>query len=206
MQHVNREMRAPPKRTESEALFERFCNDHRLNWEAIPTGQAKTPDYRLYFGGTSIAVEIEQIESTAGFDSEAVSRRTVGAHVRRKINAARGQVRAAADGGIPAILLIHNTIDPLQLFGTEPHDFICAMYGELTVRLIEGANAESFHGLNAKLRPDTKTYFSGVGHLKRVGEAAEVTVFENVYGENRLPFAVMPSCIGVVRVEVEHAA
>lgn len=206
MQHVNHEMPAPGNRTESEALFERFCEQHRLSWEPVPTGDTKTPDYRVHFGAHSIAVEIEQIESLSGFNPGGVHSRTVGSHLRKKIDAARRQMRAAAAEGLPTVLLVHNTIDPLQLFGTETHDFISAMYGELTVRLVNGRAAGSFHGLNAKLRPDTKIYFSGVGHLKRAGDSAEITIFENVFAEHKLPFNAVPSCINVVRVEVEHAA
>lgn len=191
---------------ESEALFEQFCRRHALAWAPVPTGAEKTPDYRLQFGEHVVFVEVEQIEGRSGFEPSGVSTRTVGAHVRNKINEARRQIKAAAKNDHPAILLIHNTVDPLQLFGTESHDFICAMYGELTVRLINGRSAPSFHGRNAKLRHDSNVSFSGVGHLKRTTAGAEVTVFENVYARHPLPFAALPPCIEVVRVEIEHAA
>ena len=151
-------------------------------------------------------VEIEQIESQGGLNPGGVSSRTVGSHVRHKISEARKQLKTASETGLPAILLIHNTVDPLQAFGTETHDFICAMYGELTVRLTNGRSSGSFHGRNAKIRQDANTSFSGVGHLKRVADGAEVTVFENVYAKCPLPFDVLPPCIELVRIEVEHAA
>lgn len=194
------------RKTESEALFERFCGQHRLDWTPIPAGSGKTPDYRLQFQGCTVLVEIEQIESRTGFHSSGASSRTVGSHVRHKISEARKQLKTASEAGLPAILLIHNTVDPWQTFGTEDHDFVCAMYGELTVRLTNGRATDSFHGRNAKIRRDANTSFSGVGHLKRVGDGAEVRVFENVYATHPLPFQLLPSCIEVVRVEVEHAA
>jgi hypothetical protein len=92
------------------------------------------------------------------------------------------------------------------MFGTEEHDFVSAMYGELTVRLTNGRATDSFHGLNAKIRHDANTSFSGVGHLKRVADGAEVRLFENVYAKHPLPFEFLPACIEVVRAEVEHAA
>jgi hypothetical protein len=98
------------------------------------------------------------------------------------------KLRSALRTNKPTILLIHNAVDPMQMFGTEPHDFISDMYGELTVRLVNGKSADSFHGLNAKLRHDENVSFSGVGHLRRTAEGAEVTL------------------LGVTRVEVEHAA
>jgi hypothetical protein len=80
------------------------------------------------------------------------------------------------------------------------------MYGELTVRLVKGKATDSFHGRNAKLRHDENVSFSGVGHLKRTSAGAEVTVFENAYAGQPLPFDALPPCIEVVRIEVEHAA
>jgi hypothetical protein len=203
---MSREVQRVTRKTESELLFEGFCNQHRLDWEPIPTGSGKTPDYRLRFNDRTVLVEVEQIESQAGFNPGGVSSRTVGSHVRRKISEARRQLKAASEAGLPAILLIHNTVDPWQAFGTEEHDFVCAMYGELTVRLVNRRSSGSFHGRNAKLRRDANVSFSGVGHLKRVADGAVVKVFENVYAAHSLPFDVLPPCIEVVRVEVEHAA
>ena len=206
MQHVGSEVPKVRRKTESEVMFEAFCAKHHLDWEAVPTGPEKTPDYRLQFGPATVLVEIEQIESLKGFNPGGVHSRTVGSHVRHKISEARRQLQTASQAGLPAILLIHNTVDPLQTFGTEPHDFICAMYGELTVRLVNGRAHDSFHGRNAKLRHDTNTSFSGVGHLRRTADCAEVKVFENIYAEHALPFELMPPCFEVVRIEVEHAA
>ncbi len=190
------------QQTESEALFEDFCAQHHLDWKPIPRGSGKTPDYELRFVNEVVHVEIEQIESQRGFNPGGVHTRTVGSHVRHKISEARGQLQAAAKVGLPAILLIHNTVDPLQMFGTETHDFLCAMYGELTVRIANGQVRESFHGRNAKLRNDANTSFSGVGHLRRVATGAEVKIFENIYASNPLPFAKIPACIEIVRIEV----
>ena len=206
MQHVGHTVQMVTRKTESEVMFEAFCTQHHLDWQPIPTGPGKTPDYRLRFGAATVLVEIEQIESQRGFNPDRVSSRTVGSHVRHKISEARRQLQTAAQVGLPAILLIHNTVDPSQAFGTETHDFICAMYGEMTVRLTDGQPRESFHGRNAKLRSDANTSFSGVGHLMRLANSVEVKVFENIYAEYPLPFEEIPPCIEVVRIEVEHAA
>lgn len=194
------------RRTDSEALFEQFCERHRLDWAPVETGPSRTPDYRLRIKSATVFVEIEQIESEDGFQRDGVSSRTVGAHVRRKIADARKQLQTVSRGGSPTILLIYNKIDPLQLFGTETHDFVCAMYGELTVRLKDGCLEDSFHGRNSSLRSDVNTSFSAVGHLRRSPSGAEVRVFENIYARHPLPFEELPHCIEVVRVEVENAA
>lgn len=194
------------RKTVSETLFESFCTEQRLDFVAIPTGAGRTLDYRLCLGAATVLFEIEQIESLVGLAPRGGSSRTVGAHVRRKIADARKQVQAASRNGLPTVLLIHNTVDQLQAFGTETHDFVCAMYGELTVRLVKSRPRDSFHGRNATLRHDTNTSFSGVGHLRRTADGAAVTIFENVYAKIPLPFDAMPPCMEIMRVEIEHAA
>jgi hypothetical protein len=195
-------------RTQSEILFETFCRENGLVCHQVPVGAARTHDFNLSLGAFTVAIEIEQIESSTGFNLAGASSREVGSHVRNKISEARGQLQAAARSGLPTILLIHNTIDPLQLFGTEQHDFICAMYGELTVKVLGSSIGNAFHGRNAKLRRDVNTSFSAVGHLRHSGKSAgpRVTVYENVFAANPLPFGQMPACIDVVRVAIDDAA
>ena len=196
------------KRTISEHLFEDFCVQHNLDCQRVAEGTEKTPDYHLRFGETTVAVEIKQIESLEGFNPDGVSSRTVGSHVRQRISEARHQLKSVARSGIPTILLIHNAVDPAQLFGTEQHDFLSAMYGELTIRIHRFTLERSpvFHGRNARLQQDLNTSFSGVGHLQKSINGASITVYENVYASQPLPFHALPPSIDVVRVEIENAA
>jgi len=195
------------RKTESEELFEAFCERNCLDWARVESGPpAKTPDYRLTFESVTVFVELEQIESERGLETSGVSSRTIGAHVRRKIADARKQLQLVSRDGSPTILLIYNKVDPMQAFGTETHDFVCAMYGELTVRLKDGRKEDSFFGRNASLRRSMNTSFSAVGHLRRCSDGSKVRVFENIYARHPLPFAKLPPCIEVVRVEVENAA
>ncbi|MEQ8036778.1 hypothetical protein [Xanthomonas sp. WHRI 6106] len=194
------------QRTTSEQLFETFCAHHRLYCQRIAETSSRTPDYHVWLGSTLVAVEIKQIESDRGIDPDGVWSRTIGWHVRQKIVEARGQLRAAAGAGMPTVLLIYNTVDPFQLFGTERHDFISAMYGELTVRIDTCGNAASdfFHGRNATLRENANTSFSGVGHLRETRSGAEVIIYENVFAAHPLPFGDIPDCITAVRVELNR--
>ena len=193
------------EKTESEELFERFCTQNQLDWTPYGTAQHPTPDYQISFHDKTVCVEIKQIESTMGFEAEGRQTRTVGDRVRREISKATKQIQAASRDGFPTILLVYNCIDPLQAFGTETHDFIFAMYGELTVRLVEGHVAESYHGRNGKLRGGN-TSFSAIGHLRRTALGAEVKLFENVNAKHPLPYDRLPACFGAVRVKVESAA
>lgn len=187
--------------TKSEKLFERFCEVNGLASERVQAGDGKRPNYKLWLGGRDVYFEIEQIESSRGIDSEGVWSRTVGWHIRKKIDDARGQAKYAAGMGSPVVLLVYNTVDPMQMFGTEAHDFVCAMYGELTLKLVGGRIVDQYHGRRAKLRADANKSLSAMGHLSDVAGAPTVVLYENVHAQFPLPFEAMPACFGMVRVE-----
>jgi hypothetical protein len=126
--------------------------------------------------------------------------------VRQKITDSKKQLQPGARKGAPCILLIYNNLDRhFQMFGTEEHDFIVAMYGELTILLRNNVIADSFHGRNAYLRENHNTSFSAVGHLRKTREGASVCLYENVYARNPLDFGSIPECIEVRRVQLDGA-
>lgn len=194
-------------KTESECLFEAFCTHHGLPWEPIETDTTSRPDYRLMVGDVTIAVEIKQLDELAGLNPNGVSSRTPGDHVRAAIKSARHQIRWADQSGMPGLLIIYNARDPMQLFGTEEHDFTTAMYGELTanVSTVTGRRSPIFHGKNARLRNDDNMWFSGVGHLVRCGHGPpSLTVYENVHATRALPFEQLAPYVEVKRIEIEQ--
>lgn len=197
--------RMRPRKTESELLFEAFCSTHHLSVQPIPTGEAKSPDYLVSIGGVSAYFEVKQIDQDASFRPPTGSR-TVGEHVRQKISEARKQLQPSAKTGAPCVLLIYNNLDPMQMFGTEEHDFVSAMYGEMTVLLKDNAIVDSFHGRNALLRENHNTSFSAVGHLRRTADGASVCLYENVHARNPLDYGSIPKCIEVRRVQLVESS
>lgn len=196
-------MRAVPN--SSELLFERFCATNGIPFTDIPECTERSVDYEITIRGSPIAVEIETLAKMAGWNPGSVHSRTPGQHVRKKIEDARKQIQRAAEK-MPAVLLIHNTVDPLQAFGTETHDFLAAMYGDLTVRIAGGTIADRFHGRNSTLRSSHNSSFAAIGLLgERLG-VPEVLLIENVFSKRPLPYDDLPSCIHVLRVEIESAA
>lgn len=175
------------KRTVGESTFEEFCSSCGVPFERVKEGPQRTPDYKISLSGVSVFVEIKQIDKDENFES-AVKGRTVGSHVRAKINEARDQMQAACAQNIPAVLLIYNNLDPLQLFGTEPHDFVSAMYGEDTVVLTQGRITDSFHGRNKSFRKCKNESFSAVG--------------ANVFARHPLDYSRVPASIHATRVEL----
>lgn len=193
-------------KTEAEVIFEFFCNRHVLDWKKIPEKDSPTPDYVINCDGQVIYFELKQIDSDEKFDKsgKSVSSRTVGSHVRKKIGESKKQVQTGAKEGAPSVLLIYNNLDSLQLFGTEQHDFIAAMYGEMTVRIGIKDNKilDSFHGRNSLLREAQNTSFSAVGHLRRTIDGASVLLYENIYALNPLNLELLPACLEFRRVEL----
>ena len=64
------------------------------------------------FGEFKIVFEVKELAEDSNFEvgQFTVSSRTVGNHIRKKIQKARKQIQASAKRGIPSILLIYNNI------------------------------------------------------------------------------------------------
>ncbi len=190
-------------KTKSETIFEEFCNSNNLLWEKIPECDQPTPDYKVVINTETVIFEIKQIDKDDKF-SEVGGSRIVGDHVRAKINEARKQVKVASNERLPAILLIYNNLDPMQMFGTEQHDFTTAMYGEITVVLDSKKHSmtDSYHGRNQSLRQKKNTSFSAVGCLYKTNEGPSVLIYENYFAENKLNYSSLPKCIAARQIEL----
>jgi hypothetical protein len=193
-------------KTKAEAIFEEFCASNRISCEKIPEGEQPTPDYKVVLNDQAVLVEIKQIDEDDNF-STVSSSRTVGSHIRKKIDQAREQARAASRTATPFILLVYNNLDELQMFGTEQQDFVDAMYGERTLELDIKANAitDSFQGRNRSLRDNKNTSFSAVGYLKKTQRGIEVQIYENIFAENHLDFSKIPNCIEATKIVVDKS-
>jgi hypothetical protein len=195
-------------KTKSEALFEAFCALKQVAWKPVPTESDPTPDYCVTIPEIGLVyVEVKQIDADSNFGGRLGSMtRVVGDHVRAKISESRKQVQIGAKSGFPSILLIYNNLDPSQKFGTEQHDFISAMYGELTVTLTAGRISDSFQGRNAMLRQSHNSSYSAVGHLCDVKGEPQIQLYENVFAQIPIDFGRLPSCFSFQRVAIERGA
>ncbi len=110
-------------KTESEKLFELFCNQHGIKCFRIPTKskqQEKTPDYDIWVSGQQIVVEVKQFDPTQ--EEVAMYKTseehefahgplgTPGTRVRKAINEKASQIRIRAKGKYPSILIIYTTV------------------------------------------------------------------------------------------------
>jgi hypothetical protein len=200
-------------KTKSESLFEGFLATNNLPFEKIEEDTTPRPDYHVSIGGSDIIFEIKELEEDGNFGVVKdpsypyikSSSRTLGDHIRRRIERSRKQIKFGADQGIPSILLIYNNIDPVfQDFGTEPMDFKAAMYGAYTI-LINRENrtaSDWFNGKDQMLQESKNTSFSAVGHLCDRDGRTTVTLYENVFAKVKVPYALLPACFDVRRIDV----
>lgn len=198
-------------KTKSEEVFEDFLFRHQLAFEPIPATGSPRPDYLLTCGRVKIIFEVKELTADENFATEPfkVSTRIVGDHVRSKIAEAKKQVQWGTAQGIPSVLLIYNNLDTVfHMFGTEDHDFLCAMYGEYTLLLDKGTGERRghlFHGRNQSFAEQKNTSFSALGRLSPQRGDMKVALFENVFAKLPIPYAVLPPCFEILRVNIEAA-
>jgi len=185
-------------KTKSETLFEGFLTANNLPFEKIQEETTRTPDYRISVGGGEIIFELKELAADENFGVVKdpayphikSNSRTLGDHVRRRIESSKKQIQFGAKQKIPSVLLIYNNIDPVfQSFGTEPMDFAAAMYGAYTILVNRETRAASdwFNGKDQMLQETKNTSFSAVGHLCDRGGKTTVTLYENVFAKVKVP-------------------
>ena len=149
-------------KTKSEELFEAFLTANNLPFEKIKEGTTPRPDYLVSVGDTKITFELKELTEDEHFGvvkdpaypHMTSHSRTLGDHVRRRIEGSKKQIQYGAKQGIPSVLLIYNSVDPMQMFGTELMDFSAAMYGAYTILLNRETSAASdwFNGKDQMLQ------------------------------------------------------
>jgi hypothetical protein len=200
-------------KTKSEEVFERFLTDNSISFEKIKEDTTPRPDYLVTIGVVLIIFEVKELAEDENFGIVGdpayphigSHSRTIGDHVRRRIEASRKQIQYGVRQGIPSVLLIYNNIDPVfQISGTEPMDFTAAMYGAHTILLNKQSKAasEMFNGKDQMLQEEKNTSFSAVGHLCDRGGTTTVTLFENAFAKVKMPYDQLPPCFDVTRLEV----
>ena len=150
-----------------------------------------------------IIFELKQIETDRTWEADIVHGVEVGAFVRERVNRSKSQMKASSKQGKSTVLVVFNDYDPLQLSGTEDHDFIHAMYGECTLQIdVESRGIKGrFLGKGKSFQATKNTSFSAIARLKESGREAtiSVTIFENIHAAVPINYGVLPSCFEVMR-------
>src|SRR5437899_1572688 len=119
-------------KTKSEELFEGFLIANNVQFQKIKEDTAPRPDYLVAVGALQLVFEVKELTEDDNFGVKNSSMphieshsRTLGDHVRRRIEGSKRQIQYGAKQlGLPSVLLIYNNLDPVfQAFGTEDLDF-----------------------------------------------------------------------------------
>lgn len=189
------------KRTESECLFESFCQFHGIRCEIIPTESVEgnpTPDYHIFVRDQKVVVEIKQIDPNAEEIAEekkfkaggiATFGGTPGARVRQKITAGSRQIRIRAKDKYPSILIVYNNV-PLcdhtgayhvltAMYGLETHDLAVPKELDKSPYLLDKR-----FGPERRMTANQNTSMSAVGILRRQEDGTPfLCIYHNIYAQ-----------------------
>ena len=188
-------------KTLSESLFERFLKANGIPFRVIPVGSGRTADYELTPSGETIVCEVKEIQSGSVWNPDECHSSDVGGQIRRRINSSKGQLQTYARRGIATILIIFNRHDPLQLLGTENHDFAAAMYGDHTLNISArtGRIIGHFRGTGKAFQANKNTSFSALARLRSQKDSIAVSIFENIHAEIPIKYDLLPPCFEIIR-------
>lgn len=186
-------------KTESETLFEKFCNMHGILFKSIPCEKdERTPDYEIIINNQKIIVEVKQIdpnEQEIKKTDELRERKSVimdtipGGRVRGKISDASGKFRKYSEGKYPSILVLYNKTN---LFNhLYDYQILVGMYGfethVLSVPKVMGKPPNLIikkFGPKKKLTKTDNTSISAIVVLDKNDKGDPViSIYHNFYAE-----------------------
>src|SRR5574337_833807 len=187
-------------RTESEDLFEAYCNERGYSFkriEVIP-GKGRFPDYEVVTPYGPVICEVKQVNPNGQDEEEtrrlvsyghADSSRELGKRARRPLRDACDQLRRFRDDPRPCIAVLVDTTYGDYL---SPSDIEAAMFGDLIVLLpVSSGDGEAVftHGRNRRLNENRGLYLGAVAVLTRPGR---LDVYHNPYAQKHVPPGCFP--------------
>lgn len=179
------------QKTQSESLFEKFCEDHGIRYSRIVPSNQLTHDYDIYLGSQKIVCEVKQIdlnEEERAYRRGEVERLSPwpGNRVRNRIKDAAPQIKARAKGKYPGLLVIYNNVEYRELVSGV--SVLTAMYGEETVVIDvpddpkrEPLFRNVVFGGKRKMTPEDNTSVSAVAVLRCAAGTTRLCIYHNVY-------------------------
>jgi len=191
-------------KTNSESLFEQFCDARGITWTAIPTRSAegiKTPDYDINVHGQLIVAEVKEVdmnevEAATLRELEKIDREaavlmpyTAGGKVRNQIDKAKQQIAYRAKGKYPSLLILYNTLPEHLWDALSAYDVRAGMYG--LTQIVYGLpdnNAEPPYvkskgfGPKWRMSREHNTSVSAIAVLRKTQEGEhELYIYHNRY-------------------------
>jgi hypothetical protein len=185
--------------TQSEALFDKWCQQQRLPFKRIRVARVanqKRPDYRVRTPYGWCVIEIKELVPTEEDDLILQSLRgearwvDPGTRLRRPIRDAAKQLRKFSQRGLPTVLAL---VDLTASFHTEKYQVLAAMCGH--TKLVFAPNqpiAEAFLGAKpgggATLTKEHNTSISAIAVVRTDGgEVAAIDLYQNPHA--RIPLS-----------------
>ena len=189
-------------KTESEKLFEDFCEENSIDYEKIAEGNCRSPDYLLSIHGLKIVTEVKQLdpnkEDQANYEKFKKKGFVVwggepGIRARKKIKGASKQISSLAKGRYSGLLVLYNTV-PLQDLLLDPYEIKVAMYGFDTIVIAKPRSFdEKPYELARKSGPKKKctenhnTSISAIGVLTKESKKLNLCIYHNCHAAIPIP-------------------
>jgi hypothetical protein len=190
--------------TQSEQLFETFCQTKRIRYARIPAGNSRTPDYEIFVPRRKVIVEIKEISPNS--DELDAQRRAVagefvvvkskpGKRVRGKIGDAVPQIKMRARGRLSGLLVLMDTGFVSE--HTSPYNIRVAMHGfETLVYAVPSDRsqlpyvADRKFGGGRKMTCNSNTSVSAIAVISRINRNLDFRVYHNSHAAIPLQPAV----------------
>jgi len=183
-------------KTQSEMLFEKYCDSRSIRWNRVAVGSSRMPDYDIFLRRFKVVTEVKeftpnQFERKAEEDLKkkkfAIVSVVPGDRVRSKISDAVPQIRARSKGRYPGLLVLFDNC--LTVGHIDSYQIRVAMYGFETIviavptdmSLSPRAVGKKF-GPKQKVTPEHNTSLSAIATLTATTQdVLELTIFHNKY-------------------------
>lgn len=205
-------------KTQSEAIFERYCDLNSYDYERIPAGSAHgpTPDYRVHRNRISVIVEIKELcpndddlFQAREFEKhgESESGDIPGRRVNLAIGRAAKQLKKYSDEDLPCVLLLYDNavdVDGRRLYpkgsllGPASIDF--GMYGQASWKIALSRDRAKLASKgftrdgDRQLTHEQRRYISAVSVLTGCYDDSPcIFTYHNFFAERPLPTSLFRS-------------
>ena len=209
------------KRTLSEYLFERFCDERKVTCSRIPEAASRMPDYLMFPGTTPVVVEVKEIERNRE-ESESdrlLEKRgwgnptggTPGGRIRAKIVSSSGQIKARTRGIYPSILVVFD--ERGEVPNLEGYSVRVAMYGleQINIAVPPAGQGSPYslgmsYGPKRKMTPEHNTSISAIAPMIMASrDQIMLWVFHNKFAKVPLPLGLLAP-YGIRQFQLGEAA
>lgn len=188
--------------TESERLFEYFCNTHKLLFDRVPECSSPSADYLLLFNNYKIITEIKQFEPNK--EEKEALRKPIeewdeydifhwgipGERIRKKIKSAMPQLQALSQGVFPTLMIIYDNIKVWPELADE-YAIRIALYGIETAIISPEVAPEGgakilhrWYGHRKQATSNQNTTLSAIAVIEEDKNCVTIRIYHNYYAKN----------------------